>query len=170
MNETDITTGGYVRSEMITTLDDVIYPTYIEPDFCSNTSNCHVITYRNSLSNSIDDSRTTQYGLVNGGASSNWDYYNRKIDLMSEVNVFGTTVWSSSGYDIGIDNQQYAIFQLRPELKNQDLTGNRYWYWLKGVASSEYFTRVGYSGTADYGPASDLRGVRPRFLIGTPDA
>ena len=39
-------------------------------------------------------------------------------DLMSEVNIYGTTVWSTSGHDTGIDNRQYAIFQLKPEFIN----------------------------------------------------
>ena len=97
------------------------------------------------------------------GASNEWGWYTRKIDLMSEVNVYGTTVWSSSGYDVGIDNRQYAIFQLKPEY-----IGNaRFHYWLKVVSGATQFAGIyGYGGSADSWSASDAIGVRPRFLVG----
>ena len=124
------------------------------------------------LSNALDKDRvSTSFGTTSSGASSAWSWYESQIDLMSETNVFGTSVWSSSGYDIGIDNRQYAIFQLKPEFKNS--YGNtRFTYWLKNVASSTYFSGVINNGDSDYGGvsgyavASANRGVRPRFLIG----
>ncbi len=73
----------------------------------------------------------------------------------------------SSGYDIGIDNRQYAIFRLKPEYINS--YGNtRFQYWLKSVSIAR-----GFADADDYGAshsnwrgASDALGVRPRFLIG----
>ena len=85
---------------------------------------------------------------------------------MSEVNVYGTTVWSSSGYDTGIDNHQYAIFQLKPEFINS-YENARFHYWLKSVSGATQFAGVGGWGDS-YGvwSASYVHGVRPRFLIG----
>ena len=85
---------------------------------------------------------------------------------MSEMNVYGGIAWSSSGYDIGIDNRQYAIFQLKPEFINS-YNSNRFAYWLKDVTSKTSFANVNsysLSGT-DIGNRYSF-GVRPRFLIG----
>ena len=180
MNETNSTlagagglegVGGYKGSEMYQTTLNNIYTQYIAPDFCKVETDCHIITYRNLVSTNVEDGSSNQYGH-NTGASSAWEWDDRKLDLMSEVNVYGTTVWSSSGYDIGLDNRQYAIFQLRPELISQGISGisgvstGEYWYWLKAVTSSLYFAYVDYFGHASGNRGSNLGGVRPRFLIG----
>ena len=92
-------------------------------------------------------------------------WYDRQIDLMGEINVYGTTVWSSSGYDTGIDNRQYALFQLKPELINSD--GNaQFAYWLKNLSGSSALASVSSNGNSDAIDASfSGLGVRPRFLI-----
>ncbi len=170
MNSEATTKGGYMGSEMVTkTLGTVlqqdnttILGKYIFPDFAS-----HVVKYRNILTNTVAEDRTNMFGL-NTGASSEWEWTDRYLDLMSEVNVFGTTMASSSFFDIGIDNQQYAIFNLRPELINCNLDGNRYWYWLKAVNYSKSFALVGTNGSvnATFMAANAVGGIRPRFLIG----
>ncbi len=174
MNATDITTGGYKGSEMYKTTLNNVYSKYIAPDFCKSSSACHIITYRNLVSTDVDGARSNQWG-EDTGAASGWEWDDRKLDLMSEVNVYGTTLWSSSGYDIGLDNRQYAIFQLRPELINQGISGisgastGTYWYWLKAVATSNDFVSVSSYGAAGDGSGGASRldgGIRPRFLIG----
>ncbi len=179
MNPTDSTVvgtvegvGGYKGSAMYQTTLNLVYDKYIKPDFCKSESDCHIIEYRNLVTNKVDVNFTNQFGQETG-ASSYWSWEDRKLDLMSEVNVFGTTVWSSSGYDIGIDNHQYAIFQLRPELINKGVKGisdtnsGRYWYWLKAVAASYCFAGASNYGDADINGASYSNGgIRPRFLIG----
>ena len=102
------------------------------------------------------------------GATNNFAWYERKIDLMSEVNVFGNTIWSSSGFDVGIDNEQYAIFRLRSELIHslgKEQSGNVFNFWLKNVVDQYAFGFV-YSGRdASSLGASNTGGVLPRFLI-----
>ena len=166
-NGKETTEGGYLNSEMVTkTLgkelqsdENTILGKYIYPDFKN-----HVLEYNNFLTNKVDDSLSNMYGS-NSGASSNWKYEKRYLDLMSEVNVFGSLTWSSSGYDIGIDNRQYAIFHLKPELINHDLDGNIISYWLKTVSTSYHYTIVHKLGVSSPYDASHLDGVRPRFLI-----
>ncbi len=151
--------AAYVGSKMKQeTLPDDILKNYIEPVFGEN-----IITYTNLLADQFDGSRSDQFG-VNWGASSGWAWYESKLDLMSEVNVYGSTVWSSSGYDIGIDNRQYAIFKLKPEFINS-YGSKRFNYWLKAVAASANFAHVYYLGGAGTHHASASFGVRPRFLI-----
>ncbi len=174
MNSTATIDGAYKESEMYkVTLgtelkadENTILGKYIYPDFKE-----HVLKYRTLVSNAMEATRSNQWGQ-DTGASSGWSWEDRYLDLMSEANVYGTTVWSSSGYDIGIDNRQYAIFQLRPELINQGVSGisdtntGRYWYWLKAVLSSTTFAGVDGFGSATYNSAAGWgAGVRPRFLI-----
>ncbi len=158
MNEENVTTGGYVNSKMVTETLETMYTTYIEPAFSG-----HIIEYRNLLSDQVNNELPNRYNQVKG-ASSHYEWYSRKLDLMSEVNVYGTTVASSSLFDTGMDNRQYAIFQLKPEFINSDGT-NRCWYWLKDVANSTSFAYVHFYGVSNTTPASTLLGVRPRFLI-----
>ena len=159
MNDENVTTGGYQGSQMVTTTLQEVLETYIEPAFSG-----HIIKYKNLLTNSVDDSLSNKYNKETG-ASNNWGWYDRKLDLMSEVNVYGTTVTSSSLYDTGIDNRQYAIFQIKPEFINSyGIT--RFHYWLKDVTCSTDFAFVSNYGPSYYYPASTSIGVRPRFLIG----
>ena len=150
--------GAYVGSKMKQEILPNILSEYIEPAF-----NGHIITYTNLLADQMEQNRSNQKD-ENTGASSGWAWYDSKLDLMSEVNVYGSTVWSSSGYDIGIDNRQYAIFQLKPEFINS-YGSQRFTYWLKAVATSATFARVSSYGGAHASNASDLYGIRPRFLI-----
>ena len=69
------------------------------------------------------------------------------------------------GYDIGIDNRQYAIFQLKPELISQTMAGEIVWYWLKTIVHSQAYAGAGSYGQADRGSANAEGCVRPRFLI-----
>ena len=164
MNEMATTEGGYINSKMATeTLPNLVS----DEGVIGKTFENHIIEYRNLLTNHVNTEAINQSGGRWAGASDEWNWYTRKADLMSEVNVYGTTVWSSSGYDTGIDNRQYAIFQLKPEFINS--YGNeRFHYWLKSVAGTERFSDVFTRGHSDAtgGSASAVFGVRPRFLIG----
>ncbi len=156
MNATNTTEGGYAGSNMYKDTLPKVLMDYIEPDFKDVAGKSHVITYRNLV--------TTE---VTNGVSTKTQWEDRQLDLMSEANVYGMIVASSSAHDIGIDNQQYAIFQLRPELIYM-FSGIRNWYWLKGVGNSSCFTIVYHYGMANAALAGSLDAikVRPRFLIG----
>ncbi len=150
--------GAYVGSYMRNVTLQRVLTDYITPAFDE-----HVIKTRNLLADGMDSSRSNQYGTTDG-ASSSWNWYDSELDLMSEVNVFGTTVWSSSGYDIGIDNRQYAIFSLKPEFINS-YNGICFWWWLKAVGHNCHFVRIRGNGAPYTDGASYEVGVRPRFLI-----
>ncbi len=158
MNESDTTEGGYANSDMVEITLPNVLNTYIQPVFGE-----HIIEYRNLLSKSVNTEALNKYINVSG-ASNAWDWYSRKLDLMSEVNVYGTTVTSSSMYDTGIDNRQYAIFQLKPEFINGYGT-TRFHYWLKDVSFSAAFASAMDTGDSHVTNASKSLGVRPRFLI-----
>ena len=59
-----------------------------------------------------------------------------------------------------VDKSQYPLFAHDPHM-----ISNRQYFWLRDVVSAEFFARVDSRGYADYGYASDSRGVRPAFCI-----
>lgn len=138
------TTGAYANSDMRTT--NLAQATQkIVTDFGSS----HVISYRDILPNATAD-----------GQSSGWAWYDCKVELMSEVMVYGTKVWANSGYEVGCINSQLPLFALAPEYIHR-----RFGYWLRGVGSATYFAYVyGYGHASDAG-ASLSFGVRPLFFV-----
>ncbi len=174
MNDTNSTQGAYKGSKMYIDVLPQILNDYIVPVFEN-----HVITYQNLITSTFNSSMINKWGgvklkdgIVTGdGAASSMEWVDSQIDLMSEVNVYGYSIMSSSFYDIGIDSQQYAIFRLNPKTINTSEKNKRYGYWLKGVCSSGDFVTVSGDGNPGWLLASlPNAGVRPRFLIGTPDA
>ena len=81
---------------------------------------------------------------------------------MSESELYGSIVWSSSGYDTGTAKMQLPLFA-----NNRQAMNNRSsWYWLKDVASASRFCRCYNYGLAScYSAGSANSCVRPRFVI-----
>lgn len=146
MNLTSVITGGFKGSAIWTTVIPE-YNTKVENAIGAN----HVLSYRQLISNSVNSS----------GQSSGWEWVTAKLFLMSEVSVYGSTVFSSSGFDIGIDNRQFPIFRLNPSMYNNERT----WWWLKAVRSATYFCFVANFGFSSITSASDSGGFRPFFLM-----
>jgi hypothetical protein len=143
MNPTDTTEGGYVGSEMYTTgLDQA--KTKIYADFGG-----YVLTHSRFLTNAVVDDKAS--GLV---------LLDSDVELMSEVMVYGTSVFGTSGYNIGTDKVQLPLFALRP-----DLISIRISWWLRDVTSSTSLAYVNDYGLADSLNASLAAGVRPVFSI-----
>ncbi len=168
MNDTATTEGSYIESKMAT----VTLPNLVANDgIIGKAFGTHILEYSHMFSNKVNPDAINRGGgnWSEGswtGASSGYNWYTRKIDLMSEINVFGTIVWSSSGYDVGIDNRQYAIFQLKPEYISNYGT-SVFNYWLKSVASTKNFADVaGNKLSNGSNPATTKLGIRPKFLIG----
>jgi hypothetical protein len=122
----------------------------------------HLLTYRSLLSDGIDPNAVAG-GLPNTtGASNKWDWFDCKANLMSEVELYGSKIFGSAGYDYGIGNKQFPIFSLEPQF----IQRTREWFWLRNVASSVGFCGCGGFGGAYCGYASFVYGVRPFWLLG----
>lgn len=147
MNPTNDTTGGYALSEMRTTNLATATAT-IESAFAG-----HIITHRQILTNAV----TT-------GKASGWAWFNCKVELMSEVMLYGLVAWGeatyNSGYNVGSTNGQLPLFALR-----RDLINNRQDYWLRDVVSATRFAFAYYYGNANSYDSSYSYGVRPAFSI-----
>lgn len=148
MNTSNVTTGGYTGSAMYKS-NLAQAKTTIKAAFGS----AHVLTKRELLTNA-----------VNGNTPSGWAWFDSDVELMNEVQAYGSVVWGAhdgNGYNVASGDGQFPLFMFdRTKLHNQED------YWLRDVASATYFSVVSYYGYADSNYASISFGVRPAFCIG----
>ena len=155
-NPTNTTAGGY-QSSAVQAYCDGEGQAAIESVFGA----AHVLTVRDLLSSDMNATAASPGYSAWQGVASSWEWFSHKVRLMSEVEVYGTRVWSG-GYDIGTANEQFPLFRLMPQLA----TGLHYNYWLSGIASAVYACFVSHHCNASYHNTSDAWGVRVRFLVG----
>lgn len=155
MNSTNTTVGGYYNSEMHQTT----LPCYVAS--LKAALNNHLLSHRTILPHAIGASIPSMAGAGLMGASSSWAWETVELQLMSEVQVYGSTVWSSSAYDVGCDNKLLPVFKFINPIQ----FGRRD-YWLRSVVSSTYFASCYYVGAASYSSASNALNVRPLILFG----
>ena len=150
MNSSNITTGGYVGSEMYKT-GLAQAKTTINNAFGS----AHILNHRQYLVNA-----------VTSGAPTGTDWYDSTVELMNENMVYGgrqfspmpngaTDPWNTCR-NYTIDKSQLPLFHLAPWL-----ICNRQWYWLRDVVSAALFADVDSDGVAFCNNASGAGGVRP---------
>ena len=150
MNSSNITTGGYVGSEMYKT-GLAQAKTTINNAFGS----AHILNHRQYLVNAVTN-----------GAPTGTDWFDSTVELMNENMVYGgrqfspmpngaTDPWNTCR-NYTIDKSQLPLFHLAPWL-----ICNRQWYWLRDVVSAAGFANVHGYGLADCYDASRAYGVRP---------
>ena len=155
-NPTNTTAGGY-KASAVQAYCDGEGQAAIESVFGA----AHVLTVRELLSSDMNASAASPGYSAWQGVASSWAWFSHKVRLMSEVEVYGTRVWSG-GYDIGTANEQFPLFRLMPQLA----TGLSYNYWLSGIASAVDACYVTDTGNASSDHTSLAFGVRVRFLVG----
>ena len=130
--------------------------------------NNHILSHRELLTTAVSTTGNSNAGAGLTGYASNWEWKDCLVKLMSEIQVYGSTVLSSSLYDTGCDNIQFPLFRLAPNLKVAGLghNGSRWWYWLSAVVSAAAFARCRGYGHSDSSGAAGDGGVRPYFCIG----
>lgn len=148
MNTSNVTTGGYTGSAMYKS-NLAQAKTTIKAAFGS----AHVLTKRELLTNA-----------VNGNTPSGWAWFDSDVELMNEVQVYGSVAWGAhdgNGYNVASGDGQFPLFMFdRTKLHNRED------YWLRDVSSATYFSLVYTGGYANYAYASYSFGVRPAFCIG----
>lgn len=148
MNTSNVTTGGYTGSAMYKS-NLAQAKTTIKAAFGS----AHVLTKRELLTNA-----------VNGNIPSGWAWFDSDVELMNEVQVYGSVAWGAhdgNGYNVASGDGQFPLFMFdRTKLHNRED------YWLRDVSSATVFSSVSSYGRADYYSASYSCGVRPAFCIG----
>ena len=168
MNATNTSAGGYVGSEMnATTIGAVTSSGSTAADATINQQlyaefGAHLKTIRALLSNGINTGGVNRFGTADG-CSNNWAWTSVQAVLLSEIECYGSIVWSSSGYDTGEANKQLPLFAYSESARNNRSA----YYWLKDVASAVRFCFSSDSGNSLYNNASFANFyVRPRFVIG----
>lgn len=157
MNDTNVTTGGYVGSKMYKT----VLPVYAAA--LQTALNNHILSHRELLTTAVSTTGNSNAGAGITGYASNWEWKDCLVKLMSEIQVYGSTVLSSSFYDTGCDNIQFPLFRLAPNLKVAGLghNGSRWWYWLSAVVSAAAFANCNNNGNSNNNNAAGDGGVRP---------
>lgn len=148
MNTSNVTTGGYTGSAMYKS-NLAQAKTTIKAAFGS----AHVLTKRELLTNA-----------VNGNTPSGWAWFDSDVELMNEVQVYGSVAWGAhdgNGYNVASGDGQFPLFMFdRTKLHNRED------YWLRDVSSATVFSLVSGYGRAYFFGASLSFGVRPAFCIG----
>lgn len=148
MNTSNVTTGGYTGSAMYKS-NLAQAKTTIKAAFGS----AHVLTKRELLTNA-----------VNGNTPSGWAWFDSDVELMNEVQVYGSVAWGAhdgNGYNVASGDGQFPLFMFdRTKLHNRED------YWLRDVSSASHFSFVHGTGYANNANASYSFGVRPAFCIG----
>lgn len=148
MNTSNVTTGGYTGSAMYKS-NLAQAKTTIKAAFGS----AHVLTKRELLTNA-----------VNGNTPSGWAWFDSDVELMNEVQAYGSVAWGAhdgNGYNVASGDGQFPLFMFdRTKLHNRED------YWLRDVASATTFSYVSGNGCANNTDASNSLGVRPAFCIG----
>ena len=167
MNATNTTEGGYKASEMNTTTIGAVASTGSTAATASINQQlyaefgAHLKTVREMISTSINASGYNRFGSASG-CSNRFQWASVQAILMSEVEVYGSTVWSSSGFDTGTACKPLALFQHSKIARNNRTA----YYWLKDVADSIRYCIVGGNGLAYFNSASSANYyVRPRFIL-----
>ena len=151
MNTTNVTTGGYVGSEMYKS-NLANAKTIVNAAFQGS-----VLTHREYLCNAVANGRPS------GGA-----WFDSSIELPNESMMYGHPHFSptSDGSTVPaiytISKTQLALFMVCPRF----IVNRAYNQWLRDVVSSAYFAVVDYHGSADCYDASYSYGVRPVFPVG----
>ena len=167
MNATNTTEGGYKASEMNTlVLGEVTSTGSTAADATINQQlyaefGSHLKTTRELVSNAINATGYNRFGSATG-CTSKRGWISAQAILMSEIEAYGSIVWSSAGYDTGNATSQLPLFAFSKQAQNNHLS---YW-WLKDIASAAYFCAALDTGITYLSNASDTYAyVRPRFII-----
>ena len=151
MNTTNVTTGGYVGSEMYKK-NLANAKTIVNAAFQGS-----VLTHREYLCNAVANGRPS------GGA-----WFDSSIELPNEPMMYGHLHFSptSDGSTVPsiytISKTQLALFMVCPRF----IVNRSYNQWLRDVVSSAYFARAADYGFAHCYDASGSHGVRPVFPVG----
>lgn len=151
MNTTNITTGGYVGSEMYKK-NLANAKTIVNAAFQGS-----VLTHREHLCNAVAN------GKQSGGA-----WFDSSIELPSEIMMYGHIHFGNASDGNTIPNiytpskTQLALFMVCPRF----ITDRSHVQWLRDVVSSAGFARVNGNGLSAYTVASFSDGVRPVFPVG----
>ena len=181
MNDSNTTAGGYVGSKAHTVTLPALYA-ILNPLF-----NNAILTHREHLSNTVLSAQTVSLSLDDGNGAVTYscnnfpvyssgdpntpgcvtagNWYDCNLVLMSEIEMFGSNRFASSGIDdIMCPEGQIAAFKYNRNLQTLNRTINT---WLRNVNSASRFCDcISFGVSNRSGATNTFLRLRPRFLIG----
>lgn len=137
--------AGYLNSDLHYYLENTLLP-LVNTDLGST----NLLGHSKLLTNAVNQNGVNKFGEATGCASGwTWEA-DCKICALSEVQVYGAAIWSSSGYDTGEACRQLDVFQ---KYSHTEIFGGEY-PWLRDVVSASNAAICGDCGDANYGTAS----------------
>lgn len=137
--------AGYNNCDLHNYLKETLLP-LVQGDLGS----ANLLKHSKLLSNAVNVNGHNRYGEATG-CSSGWEWVtDQYICALSEVQVYGATVWSSSGYDTGEACRQLDVFRV---YNHTEIFGGEY-PWLRDVASVSNAALATGNGTASCYAAS----------------
>ena len=131
--------SGYMGSFIRERIDAILLPQCFQADFGS----ANVLKYREINGNAVaTDKPSGGQGNWNG-CTSGWGWYDRYLDLPSEVELYGSRIFGS-GMDAGCQCEQLPLFRnaaIHDFYPRTDI-------WTKAVASSSYACYRNTNGAA----------------------
>ena len=148
--------AGYKNSDLHYYLKNTLLP-LVEGDLGASS----LIAHSKLLSSAVNTTGYNRFGSASGCASS-WGWESDcKISELSEVQVYGATVWSSSGYDTGEACRQLDVFR---KYNHTEIFGGEY-PWLRDVVSASLAALAHGYGSAIYSTASTAYYVAALILF-----
>jgi hypothetical protein len=121
----------------------------------------NLLAHSKIYSNAVNQNGYNKRGEASG-CSSGWGWVtDQYISALSEVQVYGGTVWSSSGYDTGEACRQLDVFQ---KYSHTEIFGDEY-PWLRDVVSASTAAYARSDGRATSGAASNANYVAALILF-----
>lgn len=148
--------AGYKNSDLHYYLKNTTLP-HVQNDLGA----ANLLSHYKLMSSAVNTTGYNRFGEASG-CSSSWAWEeNCYISALTEMQVYGGTIWSSSGYDTGEADQQLEVFK---QYKHTDIFGGEY-VWLRDVVSASYAAIADNRGDAGYNPASLARFVAALVLF-----
>lgn len=148
--------AGYLNSDLHYYLKNTLLP-LVKTDLGAS----NLLAHSKLLSNAVNQNGYNRFGEATGCASGwTWEA-DCFISALSEVQVYGATVWSSSGYDTGEACRQLDVFR---HYNHTEIFGGEY-TWLRDVVSASYAAFANGSGYAAGDTASVAYSVAALILF-----
>lgn len=148
--------AGYANSDLHYYLVNTLLP-LVKGDLGAT----NLLAHSKLLSNAVNQNGYNKRGEASG-CSSGWGWVDDQyICALSEVQVYGSAIWSSSGFDTGEACRQLEVFQ---KYSHTEIFHGEY-PWLRDVVSASNAARCDNNGYAGNSTASSANYVAALVLF-----
>lgn len=160
-----IAPGTVVTQPMISssgTYSNVVYKDSVTRSQIQNIPNPFIINVFGG-STHVLTRKLMMASAVSSGVVSAFNWFDSTVDLMTEANVFGQSVYDMKNE---IDKSQFPIFALNRSMINYIYNGVRYNYWFRSISGTSTYSECAYGCiNSTTSSASYASGLRATFCI-----